>query len=177
MKKKDYAAFNAALDRLMKSGSFTQQSLKASTAAENAYKDNNENHRGSYGSLILQVSEANGALPVKGAKVTIEQKDGTVINEQKTNISGKTESIKLYAPLAEYSQSPSGGVPYSTYNITVEKNGYYTREFLNIPVFSGIESIQSVVLEPLGENALPNDMIITDEEFAEILSNDEKGAK
>ena len=73
-------------------------------------------------------------------------------------------------------------ITYSTYNVRVEKDGYFTEEFLNVAVFDKIESIQPVSLEPLGENSLENDRLIANEEaqmgnVGESILNGNEGAR
>ena len=152
----DYKEFNKALDKLMRgeNNGFSEQSTTAATEVSA-----NNKCDGGKGKLVVQVSTANGALPINGAKVTVSQNDGTVINEQYTDNSGRTKSIELCTPLAANSQSPGNLSTYSTYNVRVEKEGYFTEEFLNVAVFDKIESIQPVSLEPLGENSFENDRL------------------
>lgn len=63
-----------------------------------------------------------------------------------TDISGSTPSIILPAPSRELSQSPNNGEapPFSTYMVYVEHPSYVRALFNNVPVFSGVESIQPV---------------------------------
>lgn len=117
-----------------------------------------------HGTLIIQASVANGALPIQGAKATVTRPDGETVATLFTDNSGKTMPLRLSAPAASASQTPGCDTPYSKYNILVEKDGYYSDKFLNVPVFDGIESIQNVSLLPLGENALPDDLIIDETE-------------
>ena len=104
------------------------------------------------GFLIVRVTTAIDAIPISGALVTISKIcDGENRNFKSvtTNISGRTESIALEAPLASNSQSPGpSGDAFSTYNIQVEKEGYYTANYLGVPIFAGITSIQTVKLIP-----------------------------
>ncbi len=110
------------------------------------------------GTLTVQVYTANGALPVQGAKVTVSDEGGATLYELYTDRSGRTNRIELCVPLAVNSQNEgNGGSTYGVFNIKVEKQGYYTEAFLNVAVFDGINSIQPVVMEPLGENAVESD--------------------
>lgn len=103
------------------------------------------------GSLRVQVSAANEAFPIPNARVTVvlellngprEMYDGL------TDINGIIDNIKLPAPDSEMSQSPSssGVLPYSTYTTYVEHPDFVKEKFTNVPVFSGIKSIQGVEL-------------------------------
>ena len=155
-RKKDYAYFNAALDRLMSSGGFYEPSTTTAAISEGKAEPASG---GGTGSLIVQVTMANGAVPIPGATVTISESDGEVKTVQTTDISGRTPGFELSTPSLALSQSPGGAAPYTTYNIRIEKPGFYTREFLNVAVFPGIVSIQGVALEPLGEDAFEDDRI------------------
>lgn len=155
-RKKDYADFNAALDRLMAGGSFYEPSETAAAISEGEPEPASG---GGTGSLIVQVTMANGAVPIPGATVTISESNGEVKTIQTTDMSGRTPGFELSTPSLALSQSPGGAAPYTTYNIRVEKPGFYTQEFLNVAVFPGIVSIQGVALEPLGEDAFEEDRI------------------
>lgn len=149
--KRDYNDFNKALDTLMSSNEFKQ-------SATAAMADVNE--LSGIGRLIVQVFLANGAVPIQNAKVTITDENKNFVTELTTNNSGRTPSVELPAPSARLSLEPADIKPYSTYNIRVEYPGYYTEEFLNVPVFDRIESIQPVSMEALGENATATDKIV-----------------
>lgn len=156
--------FNSALDRLIERNSgFDEPAAPTSTiAAGMAFADGADDHENTgTGKLVVQVYVASGALPVEGAKVTVTDADGNVVAERITDISGVASVEKLTAPAAEYSQQPGRVIPYSTYNILVSHPGYYTAQFLNVPVFDKNESIQPVGLIPLGENATENERITT----------------
>lgn len=144
----DYARTNNAFDKLML-GSKTVSDENASEICSD----------GGMGKLIVKTVTANGALPVEGVKVTISDSDDTTEYVLYTNESGRTEDVTVCVPPARNSLTPGGFPTYGVYNILVEKDGYYTEEFLNVAVFDGIESIQNVSLEPLGEDAFENDRL------------------
>ena len=123
------------------------------------------------GSLVIQVSTANGALPVKEAKVTVMDINKTVITTEYTDISGRTEVKNLDTVSAVYSQEPSGRTVSYSYNILVEKENYYTEEFINVPIFDNIRSIQPVFLIPIDKNGTENDFIYVNESENGGVSN------
>ncbi len=123
-------------------------------------KSNYTDELSGVGRLIVQVFLANGAVPIQNATVSITDRNKNLITNLSTDNSGRTPSVDLPAPSARLSLQPGDVKPYSTYNIKVEYPGYYTEEFLNVPVFDGIESIQPVSMEALSENALATDKII-----------------
>lgn len=110
------------------------------------------------GSLTVRVSTASGAIPLESASVNIrgaDLADSSVIYALSTNSDGLTPTVSLPAPPrinSEYPQSTQP--PYAVYNIDVFKDGYSPAFFHNVPVFSGVNSIQPVILLPLLENAV-----------------------
>jgi hypothetical protein len=78
-----------------------------------------------------------------------------IIYSLRTDNSGRTEKIALDAKDKELSQSPGNVKPYTTYNITVEKDGFYASEKINVPIFQGITSIQTAEMIPLSEFSDP----------------------
>ncbi|MCQ2430472.1 MAG: hypothetical protein MJ192_09090 [Clostridia bacterium] len=116
------------------------------------------------GTLIFQVTTAQGAVPLEGAQVTIydyvpdsiPNLSGDPFMVMFSGIDGKTAPLTLPAPARVYSlelPAPDEPLPYSLYNATVELDGYYTQNFSMIPVFDGITSIQRLDLIPLPVSA------------------------
>ncbi len=103
------------------------------------------------GSLKVETYAADRSFGVGSARVMvfIELPGGNVaVFDGITDNDGSTESIRLPAPPRELSQTPQTGnnpkLPYSTYSIYVEHPDYVRSVFTNVPVFSGVESIQPV---------------------------------
>ena len=119
------------------------------------------------GFLLVQAVTANGALPVPNATVHIyrytepdengsfDTEDTDIIYSLRTDNSGRTEKVALEAKDKELSQTPDNPKPYTTYNLTVEADGFYESEKINVPVFQGIASIQTVEMIPLSEFSDP----------------------
>lgn len=65
-------------------------------------------------------------IPVDGAKVKVVQRTETNPTEVDlvTDSSGQTIEVDLQAPPLEYSQEPSDNIPYSTCDISVERDGF-----------------------------------------------------
>ena len=114
----------------------------------------------SAGYLTVRVSTASGAIPLEGVAVNIrggDVDDSSVIYSLTTNSDGLTPTVPLAAPPRENSQSPSSDVPaYAVYNLDVFMDGYSPAFFHNVPIFSGINSVQPVILLPLIENPTQN---------------------
>ena len=116
----------------------------------------------SQGMLIGIVTTIRNLYPVSGAKVTVftgNPEEMTVIDTDFTDTSGRTKSFNLPAPERQLSQtSGASDKPYSSYNMLVQADGYIDNIHLNIPVFSGITSLQTsnmMLSETAGENKGP----------------------
>ncbi|MBD5145207.1 MAG: hypothetical protein HDT21_04740 [Ruminococcus sp.] len=107
------------------------------------------------GYLQIEVTTASGAIPVRDATVIItEQNDGvdSLIGMVITDENGTTPIVPLAAPSQSFSESPDPAErPYSEYNISVYKKGFYSIPKLTVPVFDTIKSIQPVSVIPLAE--------------------------
>lgn len=120
------------------------------------------NKMGENGSLIGVVTTLRAIYPVKGAKVTIFTGNYDNMNEIAsgfTDESGKSPVFYLPTPDKELSESPGiSDKPYSSYNMLVSADGYLDNIHLNIPVFSGVQSVQRsnmILIETAGENKGP----------------------
>lgn len=122
----------------------------------------------SSGTLIVSVFTAGGALPIEGALVTVRDgsKGNGILSVLYTDRSGNTPKISLPAPPAILSETPSNVSPFATYNIEVDKEDFYSRQFINVPIFAGTTSIQPANLLPKseyeGEALVPDDMTVTE---------------
>lgn len=123
------------------------------------------------GYLRVRASTANGALPVEGASVIVisdneNGEGGTVIATLRTDSSGLTPTISVAAPPKSLSLKPrSPEKPYSTVNIQVTADGYYTVENVGVPVFDGTLSQQNVNLIPRSDTGeYPDEGIIINED-------------
>ncbi len=95
------------------------------------------------GRLIIRVFIDNVASPINGANVRIQGNNTDV--SLTTDISGTTPVIDLEAPSIEYSLTPQDSVrPYSTYNVTVTKDGLGTASVIGVQVYDGVTAIQDV---------------------------------
>ena len=110
------------------------------------------------GYLQVEVTTGDGAVPVPKAAVIVTQEisgQSYLVTMKLTDRSGATEIIPLPAPLAEFSETPDPSErPFSEYNVTVYKKGFYTVPELTVPIFDTVKSIQPVPLIPLAENEL-----------------------
>lgn len=114
------------------------------------------------GSLSARVTAIRQLYPVANAKVTLFEGDFDnmqVIDTAFTDQSGRTKDFILPTPRKELSlESSNMQLPYALYSMLIQADGYVDNVHLNIPVFSGINSIQTsdmMLLETAGENKGP----------------------
>ena len=122
------------------------------------------------GYLIVNVVTARGAIPVAGAKVTVYDNTSDAnppVAVIYTDSAGKSEKLELPAPSRSLSEQPGNVKPYATYLIEVDKEGYYPVTKNDVPIFTGVTSIQPVDLMPLAEydsdSVYPRYGLVTDE--------------
>lgn len=106
----------------------------------------------SNGFLKLQVYSAQGALPVRDARIIVSKQFGNqsrIFYEMMTDESGVTDPVSLPAPDNSHSFVIDGVRPYETYDLEVFKPGFRTIVRENMPVFPGIVSLQPIQMRPL----------------------------
>lgn len=120
------------------------------------------NYSDGEGGLAVNVTTLRSLYPVKGATVTVftgSNDNRTIIVTDITDESGKTGVFKLETPPKQASQTAdSGQIPYTNYNISITADGYIDNIRMNVPVFSGVVSVQAVDLTPIaaaGKNTAP----------------------
>ena len=134
---------------------------------------NNTQDKG-YGYMIVRVTTARGAIPLKDAIVTVHNYDpefesgrGDIISVYTTNASGLTDRFRLPAPPRELSMTPGNGKSYETYNLSVTRPGYYQQYYTNVPIFEGITAIQNADMIPLSDNGQTDNFTVDDNRFFE----------
>lgn len=107
------------------------------------------------GYLQIEVTTASGAIPVRDATVIISESsngEDHLIGMIITDENGTTPIVPLPAPPQSLSEAPDPSEkPYSEYNISVYKKGFYSIPKLTVPIFDTIKSIQPVSVIPLAE--------------------------
>ena len=105
------------------------------------------------GYIITEVRSRGEALPIVGATVTVsgyQNGEFKVLNVQLTDNSGSTLPFEIETPPKSESLVPdSPEPPFSIINIEIDKSGFLTQIFAEVPIFSGITTIQPVQLIPL----------------------------
>lgn len=116
----------------------------------------------SSGKLIAIVTSLREIYPVANARVTVftgNYNDMQIIDTAFTDESGRTRPFVLEAPNKQISlESGNNATPYATYNMEVKAEGYVDNVHINIPVFSGVTSLQRsnmMLLETAGADKSP----------------------
>ncbi len=100
------------------------------------------------GYLIVEAKTAEEALPVSRAIVTIEGAGGvgSIKVTQETNRSGRTERVSLPTVSGTLSQNYGNRQPFSIYDISVTADGFYPFRAKNVPIFSGVTTLQPAAM-------------------------------
>lgn len=114
------------------------------------------------GRLIFRVSTASGAIPLEGARVIVRSKGeeddpqrGNALAVMYSDRNGRTEVMSLPTVPRSLSLTPRNGdapPPFLCYDAEVTLAGYRTVNFVCIPIFDGITSVQPADMVPLPEN-------------------------
>ncbi|MDU1312543.1 peptidoglycan-binding protein [Clostridium septicum] len=115
------------------------------------------------GRLKIQCFKSNTYIPVDNTKIIITPSEGTGMEtneiELTTNSMGETEVVELEAPPFAYSQEPTGQIPYSTYDIRVEREGFQPLLINRCQVFPEEIALQPCNLLEVGTRSLRADVI------------------
>ncbi len=131
-------------------------------AAQQDISQQNVGLADSNGKLIAIVTSIREIYPVANAMVTIftgNYNDMQIIDTAVTDESGRTRAFVLETPNKQISlESGNNATPYATYNMEVKAEGYVDNVHINIPVFSGVTSLQRsnmMLLETAGADKSP----------------------
>lgn len=128
----------------------------------------------SFGTLKVQVFAAQQVYPISSARVIVRPGgEDRIIFEGYTDSSGIVDNIKLPTPGKSLSGSPGRIKPYAQYDVFVTQPNFVSRNYLGVPVFSGVESIQTVRLVPK-QFGTDTTIVTTESEPNELLMQ-EKG--
>lgn len=98
------------------------------------------------GHLALNVFVDNIAQPLEGAHVNIRGENTNI--DLITDSSGRTTQVDLEAPDTQYSLTPQHTIkPFSTYDITVTKEGLGVSSIIGAQIYANIDSFQEVYFE------------------------------
>ena len=121
------------------------------------------------GYLKITTTIARRAIPIEGARCVVSKDIGgerRIFYDVYTDEDGSTEKLPLPAPDKSFSEQPESNHRVSaSYDIEVTKPGFVPVTDLNVPIFDGILSIQSVNLIPDTNSNQNPDPIIIDESY------------
>jgi LysM repeat protein/peptidoglycan hydrolase-like protein with peptidoglycan-binding domain len=104
------------------------------------------------GNLIIQVRNAEDAVPLSGVRVRIMDNEGRVLYVLTTDESGDTGKISLETVDRSLSLDPNyRGTPYTSYDLEVEAKGFNNLHIIGVQIFDGENAIQPVSLIPMQE--------------------------
>ncbi len=122
------------------------------------------------GTVTVKTVSAGGAIPVPMSNVRIRgqgSESSDVVLSVFTDINGLSMRIPLPAPSAYLSEAPyPASEPYGLYDISVVKDGYYTKKYKNVAVFDGQDTFLTVEMIPRdihGDASYPKDVLNTDQ--------------
>lgn len=99
----------------------------------------------------VRVTAASGAVPIEGARVSVSNQNGDVLQTRLTDQSGLTEVMLLPAVDPALTLAPEPSFTPVLYNITVEAPGYYRVRTVGVPLYGGIPTQLPITLVPLPE--------------------------
>ena len=106
-----------------------------------------------YGTVTAQIVTSAAQIPIPGSTLTItrELPDGRqeLLAVRMTNYDGFTEPFELPTPPASDSQTrQTAEVPYALVDLRTERTGYDRVLVRGAQVFSGVQTLQQLVLIP-----------------------------
>ena len=117
------------------------------------------------GYIIAYVRTGYESSPVVGAAVRITAAvDGNriIFASGVTDRNGASPRFRLPVPDISHSQSPEPSIrPYSLFDVSVEADGFFNARSVDVPVFSGITSVQNFNMIPVPLMAAPSSETIT----------------
>ena len=98
------------------------------------------------GKLSIMVASNGMTMPIEGATVRLYNDNNKILEEMKTDENGHTIEIELKTPPVEYSQEMPNidniKKPYSTYNISIEADGFETKIINEIQILPDTTALQ-----------------------------------
>ena len=102
------------------------------------------------GGLKVQCFVNDSYIPIDKIRATLTPSEGQVGDSKTidltTNSSGESQIISLEAPPFEYSQQPIGKIPYSLYDLRIEREGFQGLVINGIQIFPRQTAIQQCFL-------------------------------
>ena len=142
----------------------TEPGISSRTTGRTANPVNSE-----HGFLKVEVRTGENGIPVSGAAVSVTKKNGKEEDIMFTGItdeSGSVPIIELPAPPMGTGNTPKSFEHYETYMVSAYSNGFYREVSENVPIFSGITSIQrfNLIPEPFNYDDMGRSIVIENTE-------------
>lgn len=125
-----------------------------------------------YGFLKVETRTGDNGMPVPNAAITVVRKNGKeeeLVFSGVTDESGSIEKIRLPAPPNLKTNAPESFQNYAIYTVSAFLKGFYREISADVPVFSGVTSIQRFNLIPMPFNFDDNGKSITFENTEPIF--------
>lgn len=108
------------------------------------------------GTLLVRVYTSRAQLPVAGATVVVTQRDKggkyKLLSVQSTDSSGATRPVEIPTPLLGESTHPGAVLPpFAVCDVWAEHPGFAMLLVEGVQIFDGVETLQSMELEPLSQ--------------------------
>ena len=119
------------------------------------------------GSLIVFVTTARMAIPIKNAGVSVfEVNSKKLLGFRRSNEEGKTDVFEIETPDTDLSLSPQNSEnvreePFRVVDVQIDHPMYQSILIEDVQIFPGRESIQNADLIPLSEYENPQDSTST----------------
>jgi hypothetical protein len=138
--------------------------LRKNSKRNDMESTNNANLLNRTGRLKIQCFRGNDYIPIDGAKITVKGTEGTEdlgIYDLVTDAVGLTQEIELTTPPLEYSLDIyNDKMPYSLYDITIEKDGFKSMVIRGCQILPTQTAFQICNLEPsFAKGAMRQDVI------------------
>ena len=111
------------------------------------------------GTIIARVYTSEATIPVIGASVTVysvnENNQREIDGVRTTDANGLTDAITINTPNKTESENPNNNqtAPFAICNIKVDHQRFESVLIKNVQIFSGVQTLQNVVMIPLRENS------------------------
>ncbi len=112
-----------------------------------------------FGSVIVEVTTARGAIPLEGVTVVISSLDfedskgrKELIKIEQTGSEGRTKPVALPTVNKDLSLTPGNNEPFSTVYVSAQTRGYFPVKDRPVDIFMDETSILKIDLVPKPEN-------------------------
>lgn len=111
------------------------------------------------GTIIARVYTSEATIPIIGASVTVysvnENNQREIVGVRTTDANGLTDAITVNTPNKTESENPNSNqtASFAICNIKVDHPRFESVLIKNVQIFSGVQTLQNVVMIPLRENS------------------------